>query len=155
MIRPVLAVPWSAQAGELFERMRLARLNMAVVLDEHGGTEGVVTLEDLVEEVIGDVEDEFDPRHRRPERLPDGRILLRGEDSIVEVNDRFGLPLRSDEAHTVGGLVMEALGRIARTGDRAEVSGVQLEVERMTGRRIETVLITPPSPAADDKEVGP
>ncbi len=143
LLRPVLAVPWSARAGDLLEQMREARTSMAVVLDEHGGTAGVVTLEDLVEEVVGEVEDEFDTARRRPERLPDGRLRLRGEMPLVEVQERFGVDLPSEEAHTLGGLVMELLGRVARTGDVAEVQGHRLEVDGMTGHRIDMVLITP------------
>ena len=123
LLRPVLAVPWSARAGDLLEQMREARTSMAVVLDEHGGTAGVVTLEDLVEEVVGEVEDEFDTSRRRPERLPDGRLRLRGEMPLVEVQERFGVYLPSEEARTLGGLVMELLGRVALTGDVAEVQG--------------------------------
>ncbi len=143
LLRPVLAVPWSARAGDLLEQMREARTSMAVVLDEHGGTAGVVTLEDLVEEVVGEVEDEFDTARRRPERLPDGRLRLRGEIPLVEVQERFGVDLPSEEAHTLGGLVMELLGRVALTGDMAEVQGNRLEVDGMTGHRIDMVLIRP------------
>ena len=148
LLRPVLAVPWSARAGDLLEQMREARTSMAVVLDEHGGTAGVVTLEDLVEEVVGEVEDEFDTARRRPERLPDGRLRLRGEMPLVEVQERFGVDLPSEEAHTLGGLVMELLGRVALAGDVAEVQGHRLEVDGMTGHRIDMVLITPRREAA-------
>jgi CBS domain containing-hemolysin-like protein len=147
MVRPVLPVPWAARAGELLEKMRQARITVAVVLDEHGGTLGIVTLEDLVQEIIGEVEDEFEAGPR-PERLPDGRLRLRGQDPLVDVNDRFGLGLRSGEAHTVGGLVMEALGRVGRAGDAVEVGGVRLEIEQMTGLRIDSVLATPPAAGA-------
>ncbi|TDI13609.1 MAG: CBS domain-containing protein [Acidobacteria bacterium] len=143
LLRPVLAVPWSARAGDLLEQMREARTSMAVVLDEHGGTAGVVTLEDLVEEVVGEVEDEFDTARRRPERLADGRWRLRGDMPLVEVQERFGMDLPAEEAHTLGGLVMELLGRVALTGDVAEVQGYRLEVDGMTGHRIDMVLITP------------
>lgn len=143
LLRPVLAVPWSARAGDLLEQMREARTSMAVVLDEHGGTAGVVTLEDLVEEVVGEVEDEFDTARRRPEHLADGRWRLRGEMPLVEVQERFGMDLPAEEAHTLGGLVMELLGRVALTGDVAEVQGYRLEVDGMTGHRIDMVLITP------------
>jgi CBS domain containing-hemolysin-like protein len=122
--------------------MRTAHISMAVVLDEHGGTAGIVTMEDLVQEVIGEVQGEDDEPELQPEELPDGRLRLRGEDPLAEVNDRFCLGLRSEEAHTLGGLVMEVLGRIGRTGDRVEVDGVTLEIERMTRMRIDSVLVT-------------
>ncbi|MGD8374674.1 MAG: hemolysin family protein [Acidobacteriota bacterium] len=143
MVRAVLPVPWSARAGALLEKMRSARITMAVVLDEHGGTEGIVTLEDLVQEVIGEVEEEFAITGPRAERLPDGRMRLRGEDPLVEIRDRFGLDLRSEEAHTLGGLIMERLGRIGRPGDRVHIDGITLEIEAMNRLRIETVMATP------------
>jgi len=149
MTRPVLAAPWSAKAGDLFDRMRQARATLAVVLDEHGGTEGIVTLEDLVEEVLGDFEGEFDRERQRPEMLPDGRIILRGEDLVAEVNDRYGLRLHAETAHTLGGLVMEKLGRVARPHDRVVVGTAAIEVERMVGRRIETVIAIPVVPGVD------
>jgi putative hemolysin len=151
MTRPVLAAPWSARAGDLFDRMRQARATLAVVLDEHGGTEGIVTLEDLVEEVLGDFEGEFDRDRHRPEMLPDGRIILRGEDMVTEVNDRYGLRLHAETAHTLGGLVMERLGRIARPGDRVVVGTAAIEVERMIGRRIETVIAIPVVPGDEPR----
>jgi putative hemolysin len=155
LTRPVLSVPWSAKAGDLFDRMRMARATLAVVLDEHGGTEGVVTLEDLVEEVLGEVEDEFDRERVRPEMLADGRLVLRGEDTLIEVNDRFGLGLRSEAAHTLGGLVMERLGRIAQPGDRVIVGNALLRVERMAGRRIVTVIASPHPPEEGAPEGSP
>ena len=96
-----------------------------------------------MEEVVGEVEDEFDTARRRPERLPDGLWRLRGEMPLVEVQERFGVDLPSEEAHTLGGLVMELLGRVALTGDVVEVQGCRLEVDGMTGHRIDMVLITP------------
>jgi putative hemolysin len=155
MTRPVLAVPWSAKAGDLFDRMRQAKATLAVVLDEHGGTQGIVTLEDLVEEVLGDFEGEFDRERPRPEMLPDGRIVLRGEDLLTEVNARYGLRLHAETAHTLGGLVMEKLGRIARPGDRVVVGTAAIQVERMVGRRIETVIAIPVAPGEDQAGGGP
>jgi CBS domain containing-hemolysin-like protein len=154
LLRPVLGVPWSARSGDLLEQMREARASMAVVLDEHGGTAGIVTLEDLVEQVVGDVEDEFDPGARPRERLADGRLRLRGEMPLVDVQARFDLELPTEEAHTLGGLIMEALGRVARPGDRVAAGGVRLDVERMTGHRIETVLVTPARPDAEEEGPG-
>lgn len=150
MVRAVLPVPWSARAGALLEKMRSARITMAVVLDEHGGTEGIVTLEDLVQEVIGEVEEEFAVSGPRAERLPDGRMRLRGEDPLVEIRDRFGLDLRSEEAHTLGGLIMERLGRIGQPGDRVLIDGITLEIESMSRLRIETVVATPAPGRQDD-----
>lgn len=156
LLRRLPMVPWSMRSLRLLERMKAERTGMAVVLDEHGGTAGIVTLEDLVEEVLGEVEDEFDAAATRSGPLPDGRLRLRGEETLEWVNNRFGLRLVSAEAHTVGGLVMEVLSRVARPGDTIRQAGLRLEVERVSGRRIETVVATPdPARGAGVSRQGP
>ncbi|MCZ6832448.1 MAG: hemolysin family protein [Acidobacteria bacterium] len=143
MMRPLPMVPWSMRALPLLERMKVEHAGLAVVLDEHGGTAGIVSLEDLVEEVLGEVEDEFDVAAPDTGQLPDGRLRLRGEETLDWVNRRHGLQLTSEEAHTMGGLVMECLSRVARPGDVVHQDNVRLEVERVSGRRVVTVLVTP------------
>jgi len=140
LLRPLTMVPWSMRALPLLERMKVERSGMAVVLDEHGGTAGIVTVEDLVEEVLGEVEDEFDAAAPATGRLPDGRLRLRGEEALDWVNHRHGLRLTSEEARTVGGLVMEHLTRVARPGDIVHQGDIRLEVERVSGHRVVTVL---------------
>jgi len=148
LIRPIPCVPWTVRAAVLLERMRAEHAGMAVLLDEHGGTAGIVTFEDLVEEILGEVEDEFDPSGPTLGRLEDGRVRLRGGDAIGWANIRFGLHLESAGSRTVGGLVMEQLGRLARVGDRVETGGARLLVEAATGPRIDLVLVEPTVPPA-------
>jgi CBS domain containing-hemolysin-like protein len=143
LLRPVPMVPEGTRATLLLERMRAERAALAVILDEHGGTAGIVTLEDLVEELFGEVEDEFDGAGPAIGRLPDGRLRLRGEDPVARVNADFGLRIRPAEARTLGGYMMEALERVARPGDRVAVPGHLLMVERVSGKRVETVLAVP------------
>ncbi len=143
LMRPLPMVPWSMRALPLLERMKTEHAGLAVVLDEHGGTAGIVTLEDLLEEVLGEVEDEFDAAAPQTGQLPDGRLRLRGEETLDWVNRRYGLQLASEDAHTMGGLVMERLTRVARPGDVVHHDNVRLEVERVSGRRVVTVLVTP------------
>ena len=150
LLRHLPMVPWSMRSLRLLERMKMERAGMAVVLDEHGGTAGIVTLEDLVEEVLGEVEDEFDEAAPRSLRLPDGRLHLLGEETLEWVNNRFGLRLSSEESRTVGGLVMETLSRVAQPGDVIHHAGMRLEVAQVSGRRIETVLATPDPPGGHD-----
>jgi CBS domain containing-hemolysin-like protein len=152
LIRPIPMIPQSTPAIRLLETMRARQAAMAVILDEHGGTAGVVTLEDLVEEVFGEVEDEFDATGPQIGRLPDGCLRLRAEDPIARVNAELGLSLAAEEAYTVGGFMMERLERVARPGDTVAASGYRLEVERVSGRRIETVLATP---LPDGEEITP
>ena len=152
LLRPVPMVPGGTRAGLLLERMRAERAALAVILDEHGGTAGIVTLEDLVEELFGEVEDEFDGTGPVIGRLPDGRLRLRGEDPVARVNADLGLKIRPAEARTVGGFMMEALERVARPGDRVPVAGYLLVVERVSGKRVETVLAVPVE--SGDEEAG-
>jgi len=150
LLRPLPMVPWSMRALPLLERLKVEHAGLAVVLDEHGGTAGIVSLEDLVEEVLGEVEDEFDVAAPSTGALPDGRLRLRGEESLDWVNNHHGLHLASAEAHTLGGLIMEHLARVARPGDVVHQGEVRLEVERVSGRRVVTVLVTPVSkPSAE------
>jgi putative hemolysin len=143
LLRPVPMVPGGTRAVLLLERMRAERAALALILDEHGGTAGIVTLEDLVEELFGEVEDEFDGTGPVIGRLPDGRLRLRGEDPVARVNADLGLRIRPAEARTVGGYMMEALERVARPGDQVTVAGYRLTVERVSGKRVETVLGVP------------
>jgi len=143
LMRPLPLVPWSMRALPLLELMKGEHAGLAVVLDEHGGMAGIVSLEDLVEEVLGEVEDEFDAAAPATGLLPDGRMRLRGEETLDWVNRRHGLHLTSEEAHTIGGLVMESLARVARPGDVVHQGNVRLEVEKVSGRRVVTVLVTP------------
>ena len=116
---------------------------MAIVIDEHGGTAGLVTVEDLIEELLGELEDEFGSPGPRVGRLVGGMLRVRGEDGLSALRAHYGVRLPSEDARTIGGLIMARLERVARAGDHIELGGLRLEVERMTGRRIETVIIKP------------
>ena len=142
LIRRLPLVPWSLPVLDLFQQMRARRVPMAVVLDEHGGTAGIVTMEDLVEEILGEVQDEYGPARPRMGWQPDGTLRLPGEEPLDKVNAHYQLQLESEEARTVGGLIMETLDRIARPGDSVSLEGYRLVVERMHGKRIESVLRT-------------
>lgn len=143
LIRPVTLVAWSMNAITLIETMRARGAGLAVVVDERGGTAGIVTLEDVVERVLGEMKDEFGAAGPRLGKLPDGTLRLKGDEPVDEVNSRHGLDLEAREAHTIGGLVMERLTRVARPGDAVKVMGWRLEVERVHGRHIETVIVRP------------
>ena len=143
LIRPVPLVPWSMNAIELIETMRARGAGLAVVLDERGGTAGIVTLVDLVERVLGEMKDEFDAGGPRLGKLSDGKVRLKGDELVAEANARHNLGLEAREAHTIGGLLMEHLNRVARPGDAVEVAGWRLVVERAHGRHIETVVAEP------------
>jgi CBS domain containing-hemolysin-like protein len=144
LMRETLYVPETARIGTLLARFRRRRQHIAVVLDEYGGTAGVVTLEDLLEEIVGEVSGPFDTE---PEiqSLPDGTVLIDGLTPIEEINQRFQLDLRDPHYDTLAGYILGRLGRVAQVGDTVTVDGAGLRVEAMDGMRIARVSFTPPS----------
>jgi CBS domain containing-hemolysin-like protein len=118
-------------------QLRDAGAQMAVVVDEYGGTSGVITLEDVVEEIVGDVRDEHDRSRPAPRRMGDGSWRLSAQLRPDELEQMSGIVLPEDPAYeTLGGLVMARLGRVPKPGDTVEVDGATLRVETMDGRRI-------------------
>lgn len=144
LVREPLLVPDTLPVDELLDRMRSANVRMAIVIDEFGGTAGIVTLENLVERLVGSLRDEFE-RQEGPEieRRPDGSAVISGLTLINDANDQFGLKLDDAEFDTIGGYIMGRLGRVPQAGDAVEVDGCYLRVESMDGRRVDRVLVTP------------
>lgn len=144
-------VPETVHLGPLLVELREQGLQMAVVVDEYGGTSGVVTLEDVVEELVGDVADEHDRRRTSAARAADGSWHLPGVLRPDELTETTGLKVPDDGPYeTLGGLVMARLGRIPAEGDSLDVDGVLLQVERMDGRRVERLRVV----ALDDETEG-
>ncbi|MEO6714021.1 MAG: hemolysin family protein [Mycobacteriales bacterium] len=143
MVEPVV-VPSTLHLDPLLSTLRAGGLQLAVVVDEFGGVDGIVTIEDLIEELIGEVEDEHDRPPPQARRDADGRWVLSGllrPDEAFEIT-KASLP--ADEHYeTLGGMVAYLLGRIPRVGDQVEVNGLKLSVERMDGRRVDRVLLSP------------
>jgi CBS domain containing-hemolysin-like protein len=142
LMRETIYVPETARIGTLLARFRRRRQHLAVVLDEYGGTAGVVTLEDLVEEIVGEVGDPFD---QEPEIQPlaDGTAVIDGLTPIEEINDRFQLDLQDPNYDTLAGFILGRLGRVAQVGDLVTVDGARLRVEAMDGLRIARVSLAP------------
>jgi CBS domain containing-hemolysin-like protein len=156
MTDPVL-VPPSMALDPLLDRLQEMGLQLAVVVDEYGGTAGIVTFEDLVEELVGDVVDEHDSPAPGIWRQPDGSWLLSGLLRPDEIQSAIGLELPAGRAsyETVAGLILQVLRRIPDVGDEVDVPGATLTVDRLDGRRIERVevrlqLDNTDSTAADD-----
>lgn len=143
-MREAIFVPETARVSSLLERFRDRRQHIAIVLDEYGGTAGVVTLEDLLEEIVGEVSDPFDSE---PDIVPlsDGSSLIDGLTLIEEINEHFDLVLEDPNYDTIAGFVLGRLGRMANVGDSVIVEGAQLRVEAMDGHRIDRVSLTMPS----------
>ena len=142
LVRPILAVHETVSADRVLALMREERGTLAVVVDDFGGTSGIITTEDILSELLGEIADEFKHDAGRPERLPDGRVRLPGDMLLHEVKPWVGTTWKG-ESDTVGGLIMERLGRVARAGDTLEIDGVALEVEAIQGHAVRTVLAQP------------
>jgi CBS domain containing-hemolysin-like protein len=148
-VRQVMAelvlVPPSMTLERLLHRLQERGLQLAVVVDEYGGTDGIVTFEDLVEELVGEVVDEHDSPAPGIRRQPDGTWLLSGllRPDEIQAAIGFELPIGRADYETVAGLILQLVGRIPRPGDSVEVPGATLTVERMDGRRIDRVRATP------------
>jgi CBS domain containing-hemolysin-like protein len=142
-IRPVAAAPSSRSCGDLLLDMQRERRHLAVVLDEFGGTLGVVTLEDLLEELVGEIYDEHD-EGARPPAVTDAAVLeLDGSTPASAVEERFGVRLPEASATTIGGLLAELAGRIPPSGARLTLAGLEFDVIQATPMRIERLLIRP------------
>jgi CBS domain containing-hemolysin-like protein len=138
LAREALFVPETISVNDLLRDLRSRRQHMAIVLDEYGGTAGLVTLEDLIEEIVGEFRDPFDVTPPAIQVLPNGEALLDGLTLIEEVNEAFGLHLFDPDYDTIAGYVLGKLGRIPNTGDVVEVSeeGLRIRVESMDGMRV-------------------
>lgn len=143
LVRPALFVPESMKADALLRQMQLESNHLAMVVDEYGGIAGLVTLEDVIEELVGDISDEYDREAAQVEELGEGRFRVNARLPIDELGELFGLDIEDDDVDSAGGLLAKELGRLAQPGERVTVSGLVLEAERTEGRRkrISTILV--------------
>lgn len=140
-ITPVYIVPTSKKLDSLLKEMQKERIHMAIVVDEYGGTAGLLTMEDLLEEIVGDILDESDLVETNIQIVDDKTVLVESKTSIEEVNEALNLSLPEHDLKTIGGLVFNLLGKIPVPGDKGEIGGVTLIVESMRGKRISKVKI--------------
>lgn len=136
LLRPALFVPASREVEDVLADMKLKKAHMVIVLDEYGGTAGLVTMEDLLEEIVGQIEDEYDRPRRSLGAAAGGVMTFPGGAELSEVNEKCSLALASDDYTTLGGYLFGVLGRLPRVGDRVRVDGGSFEVTAMDGRRI-------------------
>jgi CBS domain containing-hemolysin-like protein len=150
LIRPALFVPETMTLDELLPAFQQQHTQIALAINEHGSVEGVVTLEDVVEEVFGEVHDALEALQPSIQSMPDGRILVRGEVRLRELNDRLGWDVQDEEVDTIAGYIMKRLGRAAQVGDVIEMPYGTIRVENMARVRITQVAIRPsPTTAAE------
>lgn len=143
LVRPAVFVPDSMKADALLRKMQLESNHLAMVVDEYGGIAGLVTLEDLIEELVGDISDEYDREAAQVEDLGGGRYRVNARLPIDELGELFGLDLEDEDVDSAGGLLAKELGHLPLPGERVTVSGLILEAERTEGRRkrIATILV--------------
>ena len=143
VMRPAVFVPETKPVDELLREMQAQQSHVAIVVDEYGGTAGLVTIEDVLEEIVGEITDEYDVEQTLVEELPDGHLRVSARLHVDELAERLGIDLDDEDVDTVGGLLAKHLGRVPIPGARAEVEGVELTAESTRGRRnrIGTILV--------------
>jgi putative hemolysin len=141
LLRPAYFVPETKDLGPLLTEFRRTNQHMAIVVDEYGSTHGIVTLEDLLEEIVGEIEDEYDMPDDSVQRIDDHTVRVDGTFPIDDFNERFGRDLPQEDYHTLAGFVFGELGRAPETGDEVVWDGLRFEVVETDGPRIEQLQI--------------
>ena len=144
LLRTPLFVPESISVDDLLHNLQRRKVHIAIVLDEYGGTAGLVTIEDLIEEIVGEIQDEYDVEEPMVERISDNEARIDGRASIDDLTETFGVDLDDEDKEqydTVGGLVYHEIGGVPAVGDIVEVDGLTLTVESTDGRRVGKVLV--------------
>jgi len=151
-MRPAKFVPESKEVSDLLREMQEEKFHMAIVVDEYGGTAGLITLEDLLEELVGDIVDEFDAEEPTVERLDDGSVTVPAGYSVDDAGELLGADLPHGPWDTVGGLMLDIVGRVPATGDSVEADGFRLTALEVRRRRIGRVRIEPTGGTDDGEE---
>ena len=154
VVRKATFIPETKKVAELLREMQKEKFHIALVTDEYGSLSGLVTLEDLLEELVGEITDEYDREEPEMAQVGDGVFRVSGKASIDDVNDLLDVQLPDDEWDTIGGFVLDLFGRIPATGEEKPFDGLSFKAEEVQGRRIAKVLITrkPDEPAAKEQE---
>jgi len=150
VMRTPLFVPQTKKLDDLLQELRAAKVHVAIVLDEYGGTAGLVTLSDVIEEIVGEIADEYEEAEGEPiRRGPDGAYTVEARVRIDEVNDALGVRLpESEDYETIGGYVLSRLGTIPQAGETVEAEGLRIHVLEADARRIKRLRIEPVRPSA-------
>jgi putative hemolysin len=155
-LRPVVFIPETKNVSELLHEMQAARTHLAIIVDEYGMTSGLVTLEDLIEEIVGEIHDEFEREEKMIEKIDKNTYIVDGRISIKDLNDRlkFNLPEEEKEFDTIGGFVLDQLGKAPSVGDVARHEDLLISVERVLRRRITRVKIARMPRGVEEEAVG-
>ncbi len=139
--------------AELFKEMKKHRTHMAIVLDEYGGTAGIITIEDLVEEIVGDISDEYDMHTQEIETIREGEYVVDGSTRIEELNELIGTNIESEHYDSIGGFVIELTGRLPRQGESVEYMGTKFVVENMERNRIRKIRVLMTEAINEDQKI--
>src|SRR5689334_23268183 len=151
VLRPAVFVPGTREVEDVLADMKRQKIHLAIVLDEFGGTAGLVTMEDLLEEIVGQIYDEYGRPSGEPLRAPSGTApVITGSTPIREVNVAYGLELDEQDYTTIGGYLFGAIGRLPKPGDQVAVKGAVFEIVEMEGRRVASVRVQRRGPGAED-----
>ncbi|MCL5959317.1 MAG: hemolysin family protein [Chloroflexi bacterium] len=154
LVRPAYFIPESKKIDELLHELQQRKVHIAIVVDEYGGTAGLVTIEDLLEEIVGEIQDEYDIEEAKIVDLGDGQAIFEATVTIDDVNDTLDLRLEADDFDTIGGLVYTRLGTMPKVGDEVNVDGVTICVLDVEGRRIKKVRVSRHSVNGDADDIG-
>ena len=155
LARPPFFVPESKRVDEMLAEFQERRVQIAIVVDEYGGVAGILTLEDLLEEIVGEIEDEFDVQEPVVEHRPNGEVVVDARMPVDEFNEAFNADIGGGGFDTLGGFISSRLGRLPTVGDTVESSGLRIEVLSMIGRRLKRVLVRQVEPVSDDASPSP
>jgi CBS domain containing-hemolysin-like protein len=156
-VRTPLFVPESMLVDDLLHSLQRRRVHIAIVLDEHGGTAGLITIEDLIEEIVGEIQDEYDEEEPMIVALDEHEARVDGRTDVDDLLEHFDTTLAGDdqeEFDTVGGLVYHHIGGVPKVGDSVRVDGLALTVEATDGRRVRTVHVVHTPPPSDEDSSG-
>src|SRR6187431_45539 len=146
MLRPAVFVPEAKRLNVLLREFRASRNHMAIVIDEYGGVAGLLTIEDVLEQIVGDIENEYDFDEASDNILPEpgGRFRVKALTQIADFNAAFGTDFSDQEHNTVGGLVIAQLGRLPKRGETLSIAGLKVQVLRADSRRVYTLIVEKP-----------
>ncbi|MDQ6611562.1 MAG: hemolysin family protein, partial [Gemmatimonadota bacterium] len=153
LIRPASYIPTTKRIADLLRDFKSSRQHIAIVADEYGGTAGLVTIEDILEELVGEIRDEYDDEERSIESEGDQRYWVSGRLTLVDLSESVGHDFTRDDVTTVGGLVLELVGRVPRAGQELFIDGFRLIVERVVRRKVERVFIERPQQRSHEPRV--
>ncbi|MFA6170471.1 MAG: hemolysin family protein [Candidatus Margulisiibacteriota bacterium] len=154
MLHSPFVIPESKKVAELLHEMQTARTHLAIIADEYGMTSGIVTMEDLVEEIVGEIHDEFEREEKGYEHVDDGAAIIDGKLAIADLNDRLGVEIPKGDYDTVGGFVFSQLGKAPSVGDVVHYENLLISVERVQRRRITRVKIVKFPEKIEEEGVG-